>query len=258
MPRTETSTGQQTAKGTAPAKLRLSDYQIEVVDPVTQAVTALGALEIADYAEELQRAIRDVASRDETFSGYMVKLAATCENPSEYAALCSTIEMEKKWGRGNPAPQKWKVYQSYIYRLWEDFDVMPGSTVDVPLVKQGVLLVDEGGNPIKESVTLDSISKIKKAKQGFTLEAAGPPFKERRQPTRQIVDRFVKPMEGTIEEEASEVVQDILWAFLHLTEAQSRRMIARLRRVLADFPVKEPRVKPESEETSPSKGETKH
>lgn len=55
MPRTETSTGQQTAKGTAPAKLRLADYQIEVVDPVTQAVTALGALEIADYAEELQR-----------------------------------------------------------------------------------------------------------------------------------------------------------------------------------------------------------
>lgn len=221
-------------------RIDLNKYQVQVgTDERTKKAIFYTPLDIAREALDLQSALATVRQLETGFSTHMIQLAGMCKDADEFDVMCENVSLEMNWGKLNPAPQKWIVYRSTIYRAWKDQGIKPGAEIETPILKAGQLLIDSDSGEVKrENVVVTGINQIKRISMALKREEAGPPFAEKRSALRRLVERWTRPA-TEMDREASLLVQKLVWIYTHLDENQQSRFVQRLRKLAADFPVGE-------------------
>lgn len=211
-------------------KVDLRQYKIQVTDTGGRRRT-ISPLDVAAEAVEVQKSFEGWAEKEREFSGHMLQLAAKCETPAEFNALCESVVTAMSWGKQNPAPKRWIVYRSTILRNWADFGIKPFEEIEAPKVIGGQLALKDG-HPVIEAQVPQGINQIKRIAKGLKLQRASVHPAQRATATPRD---FARVLSAQLDPQAGEIFRKLLTVYLGVKAGERPKVLARVERVVRAF-----------------------
>lgn len=216
----------------------LNRYAIDVKNG--NGIRRIDPIDVARESQEAD-AVREQGRQQQVRTGdHLLMVAAKCVDAEEFDGVIRETLRRLNWGRGReiPTPRTFSVYVAAIKRGMAKFGLRPLDTVEIPLIREGAPVFEEG-RVVMERVKLDGIGVFKRAMSNFTTAERHAKERDRRADIRKDAEKLKKA--GFITAEAELAVRRVLWTLRHTRDDSVMADIAEdLLNVAEKYPSPEP------------------